>query len=37
MASDYANGGYGVWNSPIGPGGAEAVVEGALQVLREVV
>ena len=29
MRSDYANGGYGVWNSPIGPGGAETVVEEA--------
>jgi hypothetical protein len=35
MRSDYANGGYGVWNSAIGPGGAEAVVEGSLALLRE--
>jgi hypothetical protein len=35
MRSDYANGGYGVWNSPIGPGGAETVVEGGLALLRE--
>jgi neutral ceramidase len=35
MRSDYANGGYGVWNSPVGPGSAEAVVDASLRLLKE--
>jgi len=27
MQSDYRNGGYGVWNSPMAPGAAELLIE----------
>jgi hypothetical protein len=34
MPSDYAEDGYGVWNSPVGPGGAEALIETSATLLR---
>jgi hypothetical protein len=37
VRSDYAEGGYGVWNSPLGPGAGEAVIEEAVSLLRELV
>lgn len=35
MRSDYENGGYGVWNSPLAPGSAEAVIQASSELLRE--
>ncbi len=35
MASDHEEGGYGVWNSPLGPGAADIVVEESRALLRE--
>ena len=34
MRSDYEHGGYGVWNSPLAPGSAEAVIEAATELLQ---
>lgn len=33
MRSDYENGGYGVWSSPLAPGSAEAVIEASAALL----
>lgn len=35
MRSDYENGGYGVWNSPLAPGSAEAIIEASSELLQE--
>ena len=34
MRSDYKNGGYGVWNSPMAPGAAEQLIEAAGDLLE---
>ncbi len=34
MRSDYKNGGYGVWNSPLAPGSAEMLIEAASDLLE---
>jgi neutral ceramidase len=36
MRSDYKNGGYGVWNSPLAPGSAEMLIEAAGDLLESV-
>lgn len=36
MRSDYKNGGYGVWNSPLAPGSAEMLIEAASDLLEAV-
>lgn len=36
VRSDYAEGGYGVWNSPLGPGAGEIVAEEAIELLYEI-
>jgi neutral ceramidase len=35
MRSDHEEGGYGVWNSPLGPGAGEIVIEEAVALLGE--
>ena len=37
MRSDYEEGGYGVWNSPLGPGAAEQVIDEAVALLETLV
>jgi hypothetical protein len=34
MHEDYPEGGYGVWNSPVGPGGDDALIETSVDLLR---
>jgi hypothetical protein len=34
MRADYAEGGYGVWSSPVGPGGDAALIEASVALLR---
>ena len=34
MRSDYKNGGYGVWNSPLAQGSAEMLIEAASDLLE---
>jgi hypothetical protein len=36
MRQDYEVGGYGVWNSPIGPGGAEGLIDQVATMLQRV-
>jgi len=37
MRRDYELGGYGVWNSPVGPGAAEHLIDEVAALLRELV